>query len=86
MYLDTVLDNHATIKVISILKQEDGVAKVSYLSREQAMDEFRNWSYFNDTMNILEENSLPAVAIIIPKINFQSADTFRKMCDRVAAI
>lgn len=85
VYLDKVLDDDAALKVIGVLKQEDGVAKVNYLSREEAMGEFRNWSGFGGAMDMLEENPLPAVAIITPKVNFQSADTLKTLRDRVAA-
>ncbi|OZI14320.1 cell division protein FtsX [Sodalis-like symbiont of Philaenus spumarius] len=84
VYLDKVLDDDTALKVIDVLKQEDGVAKVNYLSREEVMSEFRNWSGFGGAM-VLGENPLPAVVIITPKVNFQSADTLKTLRDRVAA-
>ncbi len=40
---------------------EQGVEKVNYLSREDALGEFRNWSGFGGALDMLEENPLPAV-------------------------
>ncbi len=86
LYLDKALDDNAAQQVIDALKQEDGVDKVNYLSRDEAMGEFRNWSGFGGALDMLEENPLPAVAIITPKMNFQSADTLNTLRDRVAAV
>lgn len=49
------------------------------------MGEFRNWSGFGSAMDMLGENPLPVVAIITPKVNFQSGDTLKTLSDRVAA-
>ncbi|MGK2888355.1 MAG: permease-like cell division protein FtsX [Candidatus Malihini olakiniferum] len=86
VYLDKALDNDAAQAVISKLHVEDGVDKDNYFSRDEAMGEFRNWSGFDSALDMLEENPLPAVAIITPKLNFQSSQTLTSLCDRVAAV
>ncbi|SPW27598.1 Cell division protein FtsX [Edwardsiella tarda] len=86
VYLDKALDDDAASQVIATLKQQDGVAKVNYLSREEALGEFRNWSGFGGALDMLEENPLPAVAIITPKLNFESSATLNSLRDRVAAV
>ncbi len=86
IYLDKSLDDGAAEDVIKQLKELDGVDKVNYLSRDEAMGEFRNWSGFGGALDMLEENPLPAVAIITPKLNFQSSDTMNTLRDRVAKI
>lgn len=67
VYLDKALDDDAAEQVMTVLKGEEGVDKVNYLSREEALGEFRNWSGFGGALDMLEENPLPAVAIITPK-------------------
>lgn len=42
VYLDKSLDDNAAENVVTTLKAEAGVEKVNYLSREEAMGEFRN--------------------------------------------
>ncbi|MBG6243988.1 cell division protein FtsX [Candidatus Symbiopectobacterium sp. 'North America'] len=86
VYLDKALDNDAAQGVIGTLAAEDGVEKVNYLSRDEAMGEFRNWSGFGGALDMLEENPLPAVAIITAKLNFQSSQTLTSLRDRVAAV
>ncbi|EHD23585.1 MULTISPECIES: permease-like cell division protein FtsX [Brenneria] len=85
VYLDKSLDDNAAQAVITRLQSEEGVEKVNYLSRNDAMGEFRNWSGFGGALDMLEENPLPAVAIITPRMNFQSADILTTLRERVAA-
>ena len=50
------------------------------------MSEFRSWSGFSTALDMLEENPLPAVAIITPKIDFQSSDVLLTLRDRVSQV
>ena len=86
VYLDKALDDDAAEQVMTVLKGEEGVDKVNSLSREEALGEFRNWSGFGGALDMLEENPLPAVAIITPKMNFESSETLNTLRDRVAAV
>lgn len=86
VYIDKSLDDDAAMNVVKALKAEAGVDKVNYLSRQEAMGEFRNWSGFGGAMDMLEQNPLPAVAIITPKMNFEDSKTLNTLRDRVAAV
>ena len=86
VYLSKTLDDAAAENVVAQLKKEEGVDKVNYLSREEAMGEFRNWSGFGGAMDMLEQNPLPAVAIITPKLTFQNSDTMNNLSARVAKV
>ncbi len=68
------------------LQAEQGVDKVNYLSRDEALGEFRNWSGFGGALDMLEENPLPAVAIVVPKLDFQSTEALNTLRDRVSRI
>lgn len=71
VYLDKALDDNAAAQVVGQIQAEQGVEKVNYLSREDALGEFRNWSGFGGALDMLEENPLPAVAVVIPKLDFR---------------
>lgn len=43
-----------------------GVAKTNYISREQALAEFRKLSGFGEALDILDNNPLPAVITVTP--------------------
>ena len=86
VYLSKTLDDDAAENVVAQLKKEDGVDSVNYLSREEALGEFRNWSGFGGAMDMLEQNPLPAVAIITPQLKFQYADSLTSLRDRVSGV
>ncbi|NCH39638.1 cell division protein FtsX [Cronobacter sakazakii] len=86
VYLDKTLDDNAAQQVVGQLQAEPGVAKVNYLSREEALGEFRNWSGFGGALDMLEENPLPAVVVVEPKLDFQSSEALNTLRDRVARL
>lgn len=79
VYLEKTLDDDAAARVVGQLQAEQGVEKVNYLSRDEALGEFRNWSGFGGALDMLEENPLPAVAIVVPKIDFQSVEALNTL-------
>ncbi|NOX92293.1 MAG: cell division protein FtsX [Gammaproteobacteria bacterium] len=52
--------------LVDKLRGWDGVAGVRYISREQALAEFRELSGFGDALDSLDENPLPAVLVLQP--------------------
>ncbi|MDX8001095.1 cell division protein FtsX [Xenorhabdus sp. Reich] len=86
VYLDKSLNDNSAKLVIEQLKVMDGVKSVNYLSREDAVNEFRAWSGFASALDLLEENPLPAVAIVSPKLDFQSSQALSTLRDQVAQI
>lgn len=86
VYLDKSLDEQGGRNVVTQLQALDGVEHVNYLSRDQAMSEFRSWSGFSTALDMLEENPLPAVAIITPKLDFQSSEVLTTLRDRVSQV
>lgn len=86
VYLDKSLDEQGGQNVVTQLQALEGVDHVNYLSRDQAMSEFRSWSGFSTALDMLEENPLPAVAIITPKIDFEGAEVLTTLRDRVSQV
>ncbi len=86
VYLEKTLDDDAAARVVGQLQAEQGVDKVNYLSRDEALGEFRNWSGFGGALDMLEENPLPAVAVVVPKLDFQNTDSLNTLRDRVSRI
>ncbi|PLM96653.1 cell division protein FtsX, partial [Klebsiella variicola] len=86
VYLEKTLDDDAAARVVGQLQAEQGVDKVNYLSRDEALGEFRNWSGFGGALDMLEENPLPAVAIVVPKLDFQSTEALNTLRERVSRI
>ncbi|MBD2782651.1 permease-like cell division protein FtsX [Xenorhabdus szentirmaii] len=86
VYLDKSLSDNGVNQVIDQLKSMDSVKSVNYLSREDSVNEFRAWSGFSSALDLLEENPLPAVAIVSPKLSFQGEQALMALRDQVAQI
>ncbi len=86
VYLQKTLDDNAAAGVVAQLQAEQGVEKVNYLSREDALGECRNWSGFGGALDMLEENPLPAVAVVIPKLDLQGTESLNTLRDRITQI
>ncbi|WP_438951863.1 permease-like cell division protein FtsX [Porticoccus sp.] len=73
--LTLFLNKSASDETIEQLRQslsEDAdIRSVSYISRQQTLEEFRELSGFGDVLEMLEENPLPAVLLVQPNNRFQ---------------
>lgn len=49
------------------LQARSGVARASYISREQSLVEFRELSGFGEALDLLTDNPLPAVIVVTPQ-------------------
>lgn len=53
-------------ELMTALEQRDDVTGIVYLSRERALEEFREASGFGDVLNLLDENPLPPAILVQP--------------------
>ncbi|OCG18343.1 MULTISPECIES: permease-like cell division protein FtsX [unclassified Gilliamella] len=67
IYINKELTSEKTTELLVKLKSYPEVDKIDYLSRDETKEEFRIWSGFSSALDLLDENPLPAVAIVIPK-------------------
>ncbi|MCX8660846.1 permease-like cell division protein FtsX [Gilliamella sp. B2772] len=66
VYINKTLTPEQTNNLIDQFKTIPEVQNVTYLSRDETRDEFKTWSGFDDALDLLADNPLPAVAIIFP--------------------
>lgn len=85
-YLDKTLSDKAAQNVAEQIRQQSAISNVNYLTRQQALDEFRDWSGFSSAIDLLDHNPLPAVVIATPKIDFQSAEQLATLRQRISQI
>ncbi|OCG45563.1 MULTISPECIES: permease-like cell division protein FtsX [Gilliamella] len=67
IYINKDLTHEQTAELIVKLKSYPEVDQIDYLSRERTIEEFKTWSGFSNALDLLDENPLPAVAIVMPK-------------------
>lgn len=70
---DSVTENAAQ-KLAEQIQHQEGVAAVKFISKAQALDEFRANSSFADALNKLDSNPLPNVIQVTPEDALHNAD------------
>ncbi|KAE9528990.1 permease-like cell division protein FtsX [Testudinibacter aquarius] len=73
VYLHKTLSEADANLVVEKLRQQEGVAALSYVSRQQSLEDFRAWSGFGSELELLDDNPLPAVVMITPQEEFQQS-------------
>ncbi|WNB74317.1 permease-like cell division protein FtsX [Methylomonas koyamae] len=66
-------------KLLEQLRQNPSVAEVKYISKKQALEEFKANSGFSDALNALERNPLPSVIQVLPKNALENSDDIEKL-------
>jgi cell division transport system permease protein len=67
------------------LGERAGVARASYISREQSLVEFRELSGFGEALDLLTDNPLPAVIVVTPRRELAQAQVTR-LLDELAGL
>lgn len=68
------------------VEQWPEIAKVRYISAEQALQEFQAQSGFGDALGILNENPLPEVLLIKPAAQYLSTEKLAPVADRLRGL
>ena len=66
LYLKADVSLQSAEKLASEIRARDGIAKVTVIGKEQGMTEFKAYSGFGDTLNMLDNNPLPIVLQVLP--------------------
>lgn len=73
VYLHKTLTEADANLVVEQLREQNGVVSLSYISRQQSLEDFRSWSGFGSELALLDDNPLPAVVMITPEEAFQQS-------------
>tara|TARA_B100000674_G_scaffold2199_1_gene1859 strand:- start:46324 stop:47283 length:960 start_codon:yes stop_codon:yes gene_type:complete len=57
----------------------EGVAKTRLITREEALNEFREVSGFREALDLLSSNPLPVVIVVEPKKNYTDTNQIKKI-------
>lgn len=74
VYLHKNLNEQDANNVVEKIRQQEGVESLNYISRQESLNEFRNWSGFGEELDILDDNPLPAVVMVKSTQDFQNAE------------
>ena len=68
LYLESRVDDTAGRRLMQELQMRPDIAETRYLSKEQTLAEFKEFSGFGEALNYLDDNPLPAVIIVRPAV------------------
>lgn len=86
VYLDKSLSDEESQALAARLEKTNGIKSVIYLPKEEALKEFREWSGFDNALDMLEDNPLPAVAMLLPDDAYQHADQLKIIRQQVLSV
>ncbi len=72
LFLVDGVDSEAVGELRRRIESIDGVADTAYMSREDALEEFRELSGFADVLDSLEQNPLPSLVLVEPRPGLDS--------------
>jgi cell division transport system permease protein len=75
LFLKDEVDADRGMALAKELERRPGVAAAHYISREQALEEFRSYSGFGEALDILKDNPLPATIVVTPDARQPQART-----------
>ena len=68
-FLKSEVDDNAAIALTERLSGDVAFQKVRYITRDQALDEYRRSSGYAEAIDALDENPLPALLLIQPQLD-----------------
>jgi len=86
LFLKQDVGEDAARRLAHQLQGTEGVGAVDYISPDQAMDEFRQFSGFGDALNALPSNPLPAVLVVHPKADQSRPGAVQGLVQRLRAL
>ena len=89
VYVHKNLSEEDANLVVEKIRQQEGVESLNYISRQESLNEFRHWSGFNEELDVLDDNPLPAVVMIKPTKAFnesQQRNELRENLDKIKGV
>jgi cell division transport system permease protein len=81
LFLKQGIAEDAAKQLASRLEKRSDVASIEFISKEQALDEFKAASGFGDVLNYLDGNPLPNVIVVKPSIALQDPTQASRLKD-----
>ncbi|PVX39233.1 cell division protein FtsX [Pasteurella langaaensis DSM 22999] len=86
VYLHKNLSEDDTNMVVEKIRSQEGIESLNYVSRQESLKQFQNWSGFGEELDILDDNPLPAVVMIKPTKEFQPSEKRQELRDNLMKI
>jgi len=84
LYLKPSLSKNAITLFIQQLDDNPTIIKTQFLSKADALEEFKTHSGFENAIDILDENPLPAVIIVTPNMQASDSDQLKTLFEQLS--
>lgn len=79
LFINSGRSEQSIQSLLSRVKAFREVETVSYISRDQALEEFQRLSGFGEALSYLDDNPLPAVVTVTPSVKYSSPTGAREL-------
>ena len=79
LFLKDHVNDVAGQKLAEQIRQHASVETIKFISKVQALEEFKANSGFGDALNALEQNQLPSVIQVLPKHTLETSTDIQKL-------
>ena len=79
LYLKKNITDKEAQQIINDLKNKPSIKTVTYISAEQGLEEFKKATQLGDVISALNNNPLPPVLIVTPRIHGQSPNNTQQL-------
>jgi cell division transport system permease protein len=86
LFLKLDINEERALSLSDEIRLFEGIASVEYISRDVALEEYRQKSGFGDAISALEENPLPSILLIHPRIRSLSSQDSEKLMQQLRAL
>jgi len=86
LFLKLNIDEERALSLADEIRLFEGIASVDYISRDVALEEYRQKSGFGDAISALQENPLPSILLIHPRIRSLSSQDSEKLMQQLRAL
>lgn len=79
LFMKYDISNSDAQKLATKLRMRPEIKTTDFISREQALEEFRTHSGFGEVLDVLEKNPLPAVIVVTPASSLDTPDRIESL-------
>ncbi|MFQ5470864.1 MAG: permease-like cell division protein FtsX [Gammaproteobacteria bacterium] len=72
LFLKKGVEKNQADVLVDRLQERPEIAEVTYISQNEALNEFREFSGLGEVLNALDDNPLPAVVVVQPSFEFSA--------------
>ena len=80
-FLKPEINDAGAEELVAKLMDNENIETVKLIDREQALAEYKELSGYSDVINLLDENPLPSIIIVFPKIDAPTEGTDLQIID-----